>query len=89
MVEQAARNRLPRIDEYLPDAAISAAKSTYIPQVFCQGVKEKIITCSALKGLSVKVLSSPLSATIVSTHRFGRKISRTILVMDLRDTLKE
>lgn len=40
-------------------------------------------TFSTLKGFSVIVLSPALSATMVRTHRFGRKILRTLLMMDL------
>lgn len=48
-------------------------------------VKLKLLTCSTLKGFSVMVFSPALSATIVSTHRFGRKTLSTLLMIDLSE----
>ena len=75
--QRVARNSLS-LYVYLPDAAIRVAKSKFV-----QGIAVKLVTCSTLKGFSVMVLSPALSATIVSTHRFGRKTLRTLLMMDL------
>lgn len=80
-------DRAPKSTRFMSEPTFPLSEGEHLP--VCLALPEKKTraqqpTFSTSNGFSVMVLSPALSATMVSTHRFGRNTLRTLLMIDLR-----